>query len=110
MSSHENPDPPRPVTCTAADLIACRYSWDEHRRGCKASYRRGVHQAIGLAYDLVEHAGGRREALKQLGRAERIAGELRFVRKDRGNGMLLDEIRQRMARRRVPAGSHRASM
>lgn len=32
-----------PLTMTAADILNHRFSWQEHRQGCEASYRRGVH-------------------------------------------------------------------
>jgi hypothetical protein len=102
----DTPDNP-PQMITAAELLARSYSFDEVRQSSEASYRRGVHQAIGFAFDLVEQSADRRDALRRLGRAERIAGELRFVRKDQGRGMLLDTIRQKLARRRKPAGAGR---
>jgi hypothetical protein len=103
----DTPDPPR--TRTAADIPAHKFSFDERRAGCEAAYRRGTHQAIAFCYDLVEESGSVREALRQLGRAERLAGRLRFTRKgkDRGRGMLLDTMRAELARRRKPAGAGR---
>jgi hypothetical protein len=106
-ATHPDPfhpdDPPR--IRTAADILAHRFTFDEHLAGCESAYRRATHQALGLAFDLVERSADRRDALRQLGRAERIAGKLRFVRKDHGRGMLLDAIRQELARRRKPAGA-----
>jgi hypothetical protein len=92
---------------STSDIMNHKYTWEEHLRGCEASYRRGVHQAMGFAFDLAEESDDRRDAMRRLARAEKIAGDLRFNRKDQGRGMLLHHIRQRLARGRRPAGETR---
>jgi hypothetical protein len=77
---------------TAADLFA--------DPGHEGSYRRGVHQALAFAVDLLDRARTKDEARRLLASAEEYAGRLRFREKDRGNGMLLDEINGRLRRKR----------
>src|SRR5262245_32211565 len=67
-------------TATAADLIAKSYTFAELRQSSEASYRRGVHQSLAFAFGLVEESIDRRDALRRLGRAEKIAGDLRSTR------------------------------
>jgi hypothetical protein len=78
---------------TAADLPP------GNRAGHEAAYRRGVHQALAFAGDLVDQAETLGEAECILARAENIAGELRYRRKNEGNMMLLDTIRGRLSGR-----------
>jgi hypothetical protein len=78
---------------TAADLPKCRASHE-------AAYRRGVHQALAFAGDLVNRAQTLGEAQCILTRAENVAGELRYKRKAEGNMMLLDTIRGRLSGRK----------
>ena len=69
----------------------------------EGAYRRGCHQSISFCLDLVGQCRNLQDARHVLRRAERIAHELRFVRRDRGNGALLDHIRGRLViRRRKP--------
>jgi hypothetical protein len=70
----------------------------EQQQAVEGSYRRGVHQALALAADLVEDAATLPEAKRLIGRAEREACRLRYHAKHEGNGMLLDRIRQRLTR------------
>jgi hypothetical protein len=76
----------------AADLTP------ERRAAHEAAYRRGVHQALAFAGDLVDEATTLKQARRVLTRAENMAGRLRFVQKNRGGGMLLDHIRQQLTR------------
>jgi hypothetical protein len=67
------------------------------RRAMEQAYRKGIHQALVFAYGLVERSAGRREALRRLGRAEHLVGELRYKRRDEDVGRLLEWLRREMA-------------
>ena len=77
---------------TAADLDP------ERRAAHESAYRRGVHQALAFAGDIVDRAATLKEAQRLLCRAENLAGRLRFIRKDQGNMMLLDHMRTKLYR------------
>ena len=83
---------------TAADLPS-------DPNGHETAYRRGFHQALALAYDLVETAPTVALALKILDRAEALAGEYRSLKRHPGRPPLCDELRARLSRRRKPAPS-----
>jgi hypothetical protein len=68
------------------------------------AYRKGVHQSISFAADLVNQAGDLKEARRILRRAENLAFRLRFKDRNKGNLALLDYIKARLAtRKRVKA-------
>jgi hypothetical protein len=69
----------------------------------EGAYRRGVHQALAFAGDIVERATTLKEAKRLLDRAESWAFKLRFVRKDEGRLMLLDYIRGKLRDRKGAA-------
>jgi hypothetical protein len=97
------PDDPAPLTMTAADLIAHRYSFEEHRQGVEAAYRRGIHHGVNLASDLADDATTLREARWRLTRAENMASEYRGLSRHPGRPPIVDELRRRLARRRARA-------
>ena len=88
------PEFPKPLTrsadATLADLTPERLAAHE------AAYRRGVHQALAFAGDVVDRAETLKDARRILCRAENVAGELRYKRKHQGRGMLLDYIGSRL--------------
>ena len=84
----------RKLTVTAADLA--KELTPERRAAFEGAYRRGVHQAFAFAADEAFRTRDVREIRRVLKRAETLAGRLRFLEKNRGNGMLLDCIRQRI--------------
>jgi hypothetical protein len=65
----------------------------------EAAYRRGVHQALAFACDLVGRSGDHREAERRLADAADLAGELRACREDEGGGALLDHMARVLHRR-----------
>jgi hypothetical protein len=87
--------PHLPLTVSLADATAADLK-PGCRAGHEAAYRRGVHQALAFAGDLVDGANSLKGAQRILCRAENLAGELRYRRKDEGNMMLLDTIRGRL--------------
>ena len=92
-------------TATAADLLAHRYSFDEHLQGCESAYRRGLHHGVNLASDLADDASTLAKARRTLIRAERVAGQHRSRRRHPGRPPIVDEIRRKLARKRRPAGA-----
>jgi hypothetical protein len=84
----------RKLTVTAADLA--KELTPERRAAIEGAYRRGCHQALAFAADEAHRTRDVSEIRRVLRRAETLAGELRFTKKDQGNGMLLDHIRQRI--------------
>jgi hypothetical protein len=69
----------------------------------EAAYRRGVHQALALASELVHQAGDVKEARRLLRRAEYQACRLRYKAKHQGKGCLLDTIRGKLNARKQEA-------
>ncbi len=92
-------EPRHPLNVRLADATAADID-PERRAGYEGAYRRGVHQALAFAGDLVDGSITLKEAQRILTRAENLAGELRYRRKDQGNMMLLDHMRSRLARSR----------
>lgn len=97
---HDEP-PTRSLTVTLVDLAAD--TTPERRAAHEGAYRRGVHQAFAFVADVAYRTRDVREIRRVLRRAETLAGELRFIRKDQGNGMLLDHIRSKISRKGVSA-------
>jgi hypothetical protein len=62
---------------------------------CDKAYKRGVHQALGLAADLAATAPTLADAQRLLTTAEQVAGDLRHNSEE--HPALLDELRQRLA-------------
>jgi hypothetical protein len=89
----DEPNKTRRLTISAGDIGV-----DPELRGAvEAAYRRGVHQAIAFAGDLADQAKTLGEAQCVLARAENMAGERRYRRKNEGSMMLLDTIRGRLS-------------
>ncbi len=94
----------RKLTVTAADLA--KELTPERRAAHEGCYRRGAHQMAALCTELAYQAKTLKDARRILHRAETLAGRLRFLEKNRGNGMLMDCIRQRLhAMKRKGEGS-----
>src|SRR5262245_22482843 len=72
----------------------------DRQRAVESAYRRGLHQAVGFAFDLVADAPTLAAARSILGRAESIAAEYRSTSRHPGRPPILDEIRQRLSKRR----------
>jgi hypothetical protein len=90
------PRPHKPLTLSLRDATAADLP-QEYRANVEGAYRRGVHQALALAGDLADQAKTLGEAQCVLARAENIAGELRYRRKNEGRMMLIDTIRGRLS-------------
>lgn len=97
-----DPKPDRPkLVQTAAEILARTFDFDEVQARCESAYRRGVHQALGLATEIVEQSESHDIAIDWLGRVEAVASDLRFKRKGDGRGMLLETIREESSWRRA---------
>ena len=88
-------DTSTPSIVTGAELL--QQLTPERLAAHEGAYRRGVHQALAFAGDILERATTLKEAKRQLNRAESWAFRLRFVRKTEGRLMLLDFIRGKLA-------------
>ena len=91
-------DPRKLLTIGLRDATAADLSDPERLAAVKSSYRRGVHQALGFAGDLADQARTLGECQCILARAENIAGELRYRRKNEGRWTPIDHIRARAGR------------
>ncbi len=87
-----------PLTRSAADIAADLTP--ERQAAHEAAYRRGLHQGLAFAGDLVDEATTLNQARSMLCKAENLAGELRYKRKAEGNGALIDHMRSVLSRRR----------
>jgi hypothetical protein len=92
----DGPEKTSRLTFSMADATAADLD-PERGRAVEAGYRRGVHQALAMAGDIADRAMSLRECQYILARAENIAGELRYKRKNEGRMMLLDYIRERLS-------------
>jgi hypothetical protein len=91
----EIPEPDHPkLIVKASEIVARTFTFDELRGKCEAAYRKGVHHALSLASEMAENTKNHDAAIEWINRAESIAEDLRFNRKDEGRGMLLHHIRQ----------------
>jgi hypothetical protein len=77
-------------------LSAVEFNPEKHK-AMEAGYRRGVHQALAFAGYLIQRASSRRAAARLVARAEALAEDFRYVRKDEGGGMLLDLIERELS-------------
>jgi hypothetical protein len=64
----------------------------------EGGYRRGVHHGLAFAIQIVESSGSLQRAIENLAKAEHLAGDLRYYRKDEGTGCLLDFMRGELHR------------
>jgi hypothetical protein len=98
MNDPTQPDAPKSSRIiTGTELL--QQLTPERLAAHEGAYRRGVHQALAFAGDIVERASTLKEAKRLVNRAESWAFKLRFVRKTEGRLMLLDYIRGKLHRK-----------